>query len=234
MTETKVFNFPPRSLWDIWKDLGEEKILKLIEIEKVREDNLSLFFDLIKKKENFWLFELKILDKSKKLHFSTQYWQKMQRLGAFLRARPEFATNEIVNQMRETKALKNFSNIVVFKESASGVKVPLVPSYGYHTRTREVALQKMEEIYYTNLNYLLKIQKEIIAEIYKKTKGKSAEIKKLKLKDLSYIAQRISNILESFKKKQSSGVLIKLDLSQKGREDYWKIYNSYIQEHLKQ
>lgn len=232
-TEEKVFNFPPKSLWDVWKDLGEEKILFLIELEKIREENLPKFFKLIQKKENQWLFDLKILDKTKKLHFSTQYWQKMQRLGGFLRARPEFATNEIVNRMRETKALKNFANIVVFKESASGVKVPIVPHAQYHLRAREVALQKMEKLYYTNLDYLLKIQKEVIAEIYKRTRGKTAEIKKLKLKDLSHIAQRISVILDSFKKKRDTSMIIKLDLSQRGREDYWRVYDHYIQENQK-
>lgn len=233
-TEKKVFNFPAKSLWDVWKELGEEKLIKLIELEKVREDNLKLFFNLLKKKENSWIFELKILDNTKKMHYSLQYWQKMQRLGGFLRARPEFATSEVVNKMRETKALKNFSNIVVFRETASKVKVPLTPSGQYHIRARETALQKMEEIYYTNLNYLLKAQKEIIAEIYKRTRGKQAEIKKVKLNELSRIAQRISVILDTFRKKQASSVMIKLDLSQMGREDYWKTYDNYIQSNLKQ
>lgn len=232
--EKKVFDFPVKSLWDIFKNLGEEKTLKLIELEQIRGENKNEFFKLLERKENRWIFDFGFIEKKKKMNYQTQYWQKMQRLGAFLRARPEFATSPIVNKMRETKTLKNFADIIVFKESASGVKVPLVPYGGYHIHGRAVALQKMEELYYTNLNYLLNIQRTIIKEIYGRTKGNQAELKKLKLKDLSHIAQRISGILDTFKKKQSSNILIKFNVAQTKREDYWRTYDNYIQENLKQ
>jgi hypothetical protein len=230
------FKFPPKSLWDVFCSLKEEEFLTLIKLEILREKDGGAFIKEIQKKEYRWLFEKGFLTKKIKLGFSIQYWQKINRLGAFLRSRPEYATSAIVDLMRQSKVLKPFSSIVVFKESSSGVKVPLVAGSGYHLRAREAALQKMEEIYYNNLNSLLRIQRSLIKEIEKRTKrkrGDSSELEKVNLKELSQITLRISAILDDFRKKKTNEILIKFDVANSRREDYWLKYNQYIERNQK-
>jgi len=233
----KVFNFPPKSIWDVFCKLKEEEIIALIDLEKIREEKGGkAFIEEVKKDKYDFVFFYKIIDTEKKQPWQFQFWQKMNRLGAFLRQRPEFVSEEIAAKMRETKLFKNYSDIVVFKESASGVKVPVVPHSGYHSVAKKIPLERMEKIYYSNLNTLLRIQSKMIKEVEKrlaKKKGKESELIKMKLKDLVGITWRISSILETFKKKKSDELIIKFDVANMNREDYWKKYNEYITRNVK-
>jgi len=233
----KVFNFPPKSIWDVFCKLKEEEIIALIDLEKIREEKGGkAFIEEVKKDKYDFVFSYKIIDTEKKQPWQFQFWQKMNRLGAFLRQRPEFVSEEIAVKMKETKLFKNYSDIVVFKESASGVKVPVVPHSGYHSVAKKIPLERMEKIYYNNLNTLLRIQNKMIKEIEKrlaKKKGKESELIKMKLKDLVGITWRISSILETFKKKKSDELIIKFNVANMNREDYWRKYNEYITRNIK-
>jgi hypothetical protein len=233
----KVFHFPPKSIWDVFTKLKEEEILNLIELEKIREERGGKsFIDEVKKDKYNFIFSYKIIDTDKKQPWQFQFWQKMNRLGAFLRQRPEYVTEEIAAKMKETKLFRNYSDIVVFKESASGVKVPVVPHSGYHSVAKKIPLERMEKIYYSNLNTLLRIQSKMIKEIEKrlaKKKSKESELIRMRLKDLVGITWRISSILETFKKKKSDELIIKFDIANMNREDYWRKYNEYITRNVK-
>lgn len=223
----KSFDFP-KTQWDFMKELTEKEILRLIELEQIRladkdkPKGEKQWIKEMEKEEKFTKFILKGR-KPKQVGSHSSFYYFMRALGSFLKNHKEFATPKVVEEMDKTRTMSYFASPLKMSMTNAGVPAPEVEKIDVNAK-RAKDIEKMELMYYDNLSLLISVSNDLLKRMKKLSRNKE-ELKKMGVKELAQVVQKLVNAMALFKQRQGSKMLVNINLANAKREDYWRAFN---------
>ena len=221
------FNFPKNRI-EFIRGLKEEEILRLIELEQIRIDDKNR-----RRGERKWIKEclkskalVNYILKGKHPKMAgtrMMFYYFIRGLGSFLRNHKEFTTKKIVEEMDKTRTMSYFASPL--KAVMTNAGVPSVEVERYDVNAKRVKdIENMQLMYYDNLSLIIAISNDLLKKLKKLSHNKDA-VKKMSIKDLSQVIQKLVNAMSMFKQKQQNNTLVNINLANAKREDYWHAFN---------